>query len=622
MRIHFDVSWERPQRHLFDVVMTVRGLPAVGPIGDWDPDDPDPRRTGARVPLRIQMPAWIPGVYEIIDSAMLVQELHAEAGGRPAIVTQIDKQTWSVERGRAATVVIRWRSYANTLSCAASHVDETHAHITGGSFFPYVVGGKRAPHTVTIAVPRGARVATGLDPHVKRNTWGAIDYDTFIDAPIEVGKFRQETFTVAGVPHHIVVHEYGHEEQNLPRLVDDTKRFVRFFRRMFGGFPFDEYWFMLHAHPTLCRGGALEHLNSTHLTLTSYLDDPDPLRYDWLLSVMSHEYFHAWNVKRMRPLGLGPFDYTKETHTPGLWIAEGLTEYYCLYSLRQAGAWTRQQFLDWLAYFVDRYHDMPGRRVMTLRESSFNTWTKATWSPRREHAGNALNAFVDYYTKGALVGWLIDLMIRAETNGRHTLDEVMVAMFRAHGDAELGFDEEAFERTAAEVTGVSLRTFLRSALDGTGKLPFKRVCKTIGLELTYGAATPKEEKRTFRRKILGTLGLEVAVDGRVKVRNVEPDSAAEEAGLDRGDELIAVDGERLGTDNWRRLLGEGEPGTTKAVALFRHGRLQTRPVTLRADGRRKTRIALAKGLTGARKRWLEGWLGPESKERAVPSARP
>ena len=604
MRVHYDVSWTRPQRHLFDVSMTVRGLA------------PD-RRV-----LEVQIPAWTPGAYEIVDPGKLMQELTVEVGGKARAVQQVDKHTWRVETRGAAAATLRWRAYANTLDCVFSHLDETHAHINGASFFPYVTDGRSARHDVQLQVPRGWRVATALAKRRARHTYGADDYDSFADCPIEIGTFRQETFEVRGVPHHIVVQEYGHEEQNLPRLVADTKRFVKFFGRMFRGFPFDEYWFMLHAHPTLAQGGALEHASSTHLTLRWYLDDPDPARYDWLISVMSHEYFHAWNVKRLRPLGLGPFDYTREAHTRSLWVAEGITEYYCLYSLRRAGVWSRQQLLDWLAFFVDRLGDMPGRRAMTLRESSFNTWTHPHWHGAPLPKTNALNAFVDYYTKGALVAWMLDMELRRRTGGTHTLDEVMVRMVERFPEDGAGFGEEDFQRTAEEVSGLSLAPFFRSTLDSTRELSLARTAKSFGLELSKRPEGPRDKPHSMRRKIVGPLGLEVDTSGgRIRVRNVQPDSPAEVGGLDRDDELIAVDGERLDEAAYRERLTAGGPGKRKKIALFRHGRLLERVVEVGRDARPRARLVPASGLRGRARRILEEWLGPESTKREIPSAR-
>jgi predicted metalloprotease with PDZ domain len=590
MRLHFQVRLDRPHLHLLGVEMRIEGVPPG--------------------PLRVRMPEWLPGHYSIMNNARFVQDLEAHAGRRRLPAWKTDKQTWEIETGGARTVVIRYDFFAHTLTSGASCFDDTQCHINGGNAFLYPVGGQGAPCTLSFAdVPRGWRVATGLVRR-GRNRWWAPDYDDFIDCPVKVGTWREATFRVRGKAHHIVLSDLGDTAERLPRYARDCRKFVSWFADRMGGLPYADYWFLCDYHPTRSQGGALEHKNSTHLALPARLDSEDEEDYHRIVAVSCHEYFHLWNVKRIRPRPLGPFDYTKEQHTTDLWIAEGLTDYYTWYALARSGILSAKQYLTYLARTCDSLADMPGRETMTLREASWDTWTQSFWNARQSaEETNALNRYVNYYTKGGIVGALLDIEILAATRGRRGLDAVFRALMKTAGEAE-GFEPGAFEDAVERIAGNGVRDRLERWVGTTEPLPYVRTFAKAGLRFSLEEPSRDEEAKKHRRKVVGTLGLEVDDDREfLRVRNAIPGGPAARAGLWKGDLLLAADGRRLAKDDWRRLLGEARPGRPIRIAHFRHERLRTATVVPQENPRTVARFAVVEGASPEAERVRRAWLG-------------
>lgn len=557
------------------------------------------------------MPAWVPGSYEILDSARHVQEFEARSARGRLPWRRVDKQTWSVSTRGGRAVEIRYRVFANTVNCTASSLDATHAHITGGTVFLYVVGGTRCPHELVLGKAPGWRIATGLQRTADPRLFRASDYDTLIDCPIEVSDFQEIAFTVAGKKHHVVLHDYGKEKKNAARFARDCKKFVQYFAGLFGGLPYRDYWFLCHFHPTIARGGGLEHRNSTHITLPQYLDSEEEKDYDRALEFASHEFFHLWNVKRLRPVGLGPFDLTKESYTTSLWLAEGITEYYGGHALRRSGVWSRERYLESLARLIDSLQDMPGERLMSVREASLTTWTNAPWHRLRAPDDvNLLNSYVSYYTKGALLGWLLDLEMRRATRGRRSLDHAIRLLWKRFGQKEVPYPEHALEEVVGEVAGESVRRWLAAELSRPKRIDFSRALRKAGIRLEFRPMTKKEEGEKDRRKIDPAFGIEAAEHGEtVRVANLVPGGPAEKAGLDKGDQLLAVDGEKLTSANWRPLVREKAKARRVEVAVFRHHRLLRIPLRPRREVRRFASLALDAEAPPSASRIGRAWLG-------------
>jgi predicted metalloprotease with PDZ domain len=571
MRARYTIRLTDPDAHVIGVEASFEGLPP-----------------GV---LKVAMPEWVPGHYALQNNARFVEDLRATVGRRPVAVTKLDNQTWEVASGGAAKVTLTYGVYGHHLGSSACFFDDTQCQIHGGAAFLYVVGHQDAPSELVIARrPAGWNVATGLVP-AGRNRWKAPTYDDLIDCPVKVGRFHHETFRVRGVPHHVVVSDLGDTAEKLPQLVRDTKAYVTWVGEMFGGFPYRDYWFLYDLSPTRCKGGALEHKNSTHLALQYRLDSPEADDYAWIVAVGCHEYFHTWNVKRIRPRPLGPFDLTTEQHTTDLWIAEGLTDYYAWYALRRAGVLSAADYLTHLARYVDRLEDMPGRAVMTLREASWETWNQSFWVARHStEETNALNRFVDYYTKGMIVGALLDVEMRAATNARRGLDDVFRALWKRADEPE-GFVQGEFEAEVERIAGPAVARRLETWVGTTKPLDLARTFKKAGLAFARVPPTKDEDTHKRRRKILGAYGMELDDAGPYpSVTNVVPGSPAAKGGVNRGDVLLAADGQKLTRDSWRRLLKRA-PGAGVDLALFRYERLRHVRVTPEPDRRLVARFA-------------------------------
>ncbi len=579
-----------PDHHVFRVEATFEGLGA----GD----------------LRVAMPEWVPGHYARQNNARFVQDLRAEVRGRPVGVRKLDNQTWEVASGGAARVTLTYDVFGHHLGSSACFFDDTQCQIHGGAAFLYAVGHQDAPSTLVVREkPAGWKVATGLSP-AGPNRWSAPTYDDLIDGPVKIGRFHHETFRVRGVAHHVVVSDLGDTVNRLPRLVKDTKAFVTWVGEMFGGFPYRDYWFLYDLSPTRCKGGALEHKNSTHLALQLRLDSPDPDDYAWIVAVGCHEYFHTWNVKRIRPRPLGPFDLTKEQHTTDLWIAEGLTDYYAWYALCRSGVLSAKDYLMHLGRYVDRLHDMPGRATMTLREASWETWNQSFWVARSStEETNAANRFVDYYTKGAIVGALLDVELRAATRGRRGLDDVFRALWKTWDRPE-GFPQGEFEDVVERLGGRALRRTLERWVGTTAPLDYARTFAKAGLAFRLDAPTKDEDLARRRPKILGGYGLQLDDSGAaLQVVNVVPGSPAARAGVNRGDLLVAAGGEKLTRDTWWRLLKEREAGRAFELTVFRYERLRRLTVAPGRDARRMARFGAVERPTPAQLAVRRRWLG-------------
>ena len=560
-------------------------------------------------PVRVAMPEWVPGHYARQNNARFVQDLRASVAGRAVPVRKVDNQSWEVETRGAARLVVTYDVFGHHLGSSACCFDDVQCQIHGGAAFLYVVGRQDAPSELVVArMPAGWKVATGMRP-AGRNRWRAPTYDDFIDCPVKIGRFHHETFRVRGIAHHVVVSDLGDSVNNLARLVKDTKAFVTWVGDMFGGFPYRDYWFLYDLSPTRCKGGALEHKNSTHLALQLRLDSTDPDDYAWIVAIGCHEYFHTWNVKRIRPRPLGPFDLTTEQHTTDLWIAEGLTDYYTWYALRRAGVLTPKDYLTFLGRYLDRLHDMPGRASMTLREASWETWNQSFWVARHSPEDtNALNRFVDYYTKGALVGALLDIEMLAATRGRRSLADVFRALWKTHAE-EQGFPQGAFEAEVERLAGPEVGRLLEQWVGTTRPMDYAATFARAGLALRLERPTRDEDAHKRRRKILGGWGIEIDDTGLFPTLvNVVPGSPAAKAGLNKGDLLLAAGGERITRDAWGRLLKERAPGEAVEVAFFRYERLRRTRVVPTRDRRDVARFALLPRASpraeAVRRRWL------------------
>jgi predicted metalloprotease with PDZ domain len=533
--------------------------------------------------------------------------IRAECKGRPVALDKLDKHTWQAAPC-AGRLTLNYEVYAWDLSVRAAHLDQTHGFFNGTSVFLSVHGSEELPHVVAIRRPDDAacktwRVATAL-PELKAKRYGfgtyiAADYDELIDHPVEMGDFELATFKAHGVPHDIVI--TGRVPNlDMARLAADLKKVceaqIALFEPKTKRAPMRRYVFM-----TMAVGdgyGGLEHRASTAL-ICSRGDLPVKGGkemsdgYRTYLGLCSHEYFHTWNVKRIKPAVFAPYDLRTEGYTTLLWLFEGFTSYYDDLMLVRSGLIDEKQYFKTIAKTINGVLRGSGRTKQSVAESSFDAWVKYY---RQDE--NAPNAIVSYYTKGSLVGLALDLTIREQTQGKKSLDDVMRALwqrygreFDKHGEGVTEADAEAL---FDEVTGLKLKRFFDRYVRGTEDLPFEKLLAPFGVDF-------KDE----RKEAKPSLGVRTTREGNdCKLANVYEDGAARRAGLSAGDLLVAIDGLRVTVANLDGLLSRYRAGDTIEVHAFRRDELMRFAVVLTQGD--APQVTLEAQVKTARKR--SAWL--------------
>lgn len=607
--LRYLLSLDRPSSHLFQVEIQV---------------DTDGQPT-----IDLQFPAWSPGRYFIYDFARNVQELVARgAGNRELPAEKIAKGTWRIETGGEEIITIAYRMFGDTLSGTFSQLDDRHASINGPSLFGYIVGREHEQIELEIEAPAGWKTYSALKRRSRRGKTILVapNFDVLLDSPIEVGTPIARRFVHQGITYHVILDLAGAEgtrrsqevKERVDRFVADTEKTVRAYVASFGAPELEEYHFLVNIDPYAPNGDGMEHLASTRLVINGYItNDAD---YEGLVGVMSHEFFHIWNVKRLRPAELGPFDYTRERHTSLLWFAEGFTQYYGHLMLRRAGVWDDKKVFKHLVEEINMVDRSPGRFHRNLRASSFDTWHAVGARNPIAAMSNFKNTYVNYYHKGAVAALLLDAEIRRATAGQRSLDDLIVELYRStYLEAPLegyylkghGYSEMDVERAVERIAGRGVRTFLRRMLDSVEELDYRRVARYYGLTIERGEKSGKSSGKERPRLFVGIVpanAREKKENTFVVLSNVLPDSPAEAAGLSAGDLLLAVDGERIESRTYDRVFEMKRPGDAMEITFFRGPRLMTARVVCGEKDVRPYRIEVSKEASAAQKSAREKWL--------------
>ncbi|MBK1716562.1 M61 family metallopeptidase [Thiocystis violacea] len=544
-----------------------------------------PRPPASRVTF--SMPAWIPGSYMIRDFARNLQGLSAvDAQGQSLRLEKLDKQTW-VCHGAEGPFSLFYQVFAWDLSVRAAHLDVSHAYFNGPSLLLRVHGLDAGPCLVELSPPedeacRDWRLATSLRPlAIEPQGFGrywAESYEDLIDHPVEMGTFRDIAFEVEGIPHRIAI--TGRHQLDEGRLLEDLPRICAQQAALFGELPIDRYLFLV---TVLGEGyGGLEHGYSTSLIcsrddLPLPGDDRPSDGYRRFLGLCSHEYFHLWHVKRIRPLAFVEGGLDREVHTRLLWAFEGLTSYYDELALVRSGCIDAKTYLGMLAETLTRVMRTPGRAEQTLAESSFDAWTRFY-----KQDENAPNSLISYYAKGALVALALDLTIRRDSGGSRSLDDVMRELWRRHGRTGLGVAEDGVETIAKAVTGLDLDDFFTQVLDSTADLDLASLLATVGVGMRprpnlggkdLGGQVERFEPVSPRPTLAVRLR---SGTGEALVQNVISGGAGENAGIAPGDLIVAVDGLRATADTLDRLVARAaRRADAIPIHLFRRDELLT-----------------------------------------------
>ena len=548
--------------------------------------------------LTVVLPVWTPGSYIVREFSRHLQQVTAETFDGSALrVTRVDKRSFRVEAdGRA--VRFRYSVYANELTVRTSHLDGGHAFINGANLFLYDEGRRGLEHRVRIEAPHGWRIFCALDREEEELV--APDYDTLVDSPIEVGPHESFHLQVAGVPHEVVLH--GELQPDRTRLAEDLKRVCETAAALFGGVPMKRYVFIVHL---LDKGrGGLEHMASCAMVYSRF--GLNSVRgWEDFLALAAHEYFHLWNVKRIRPRALVPYDYGQENYTRSLWAFEGGTSYYDMLLSRRAGVMTPQRYLLRLGEALTTLHGIPGRRVLTVEEASLQAWVKH-YRPDE----NTPNSAISYYLKGELVCWLLDLHIRRATANQRSLDDVMRLLWQRYGDGR-GVPEDGIEAAASEIAGIDLSRFFEQSLRSTDELDYS-ILSHVGLEARFRVKESPGDKggtppRSRESKPRGHLGANVRQSGTVSV--VYDHSPAQEAGLYTDDEVIALDGYKVDGPTLISRCEERAPGDRVVLTVFRRDRLMELPVVLGRKPEDAVYVARIDDPSDAQKEAFAAWMG-------------
>jgi predicted metalloprotease with PDZ domain len=587
--ISYELKFERPSTHLLDVTIHAGSL------------------SGGSVEFAI--PDWAPGSYYIENYAANVQRFHAHTSeGRELSWRKTDSQTWRIELAGAKAVTVEYQVFANTLQNNIAQYNEHHAFIGGPSLWMYLASGKERPATLSIAVPEGWRVATGMT-HTSASTFQAANYDTFVDCPLEISDFAEKDFEVLGTKYHVIVDDViGHKD--FTKFVDDLQKAVAAIVPMFQpvagnstqAAPFADYYFFFHVWPK--TGGGLEHLNSTQIDFSTDWDSTEPVpgvgtQYNLKLFVAAHEFFHAWNVKRLRPLPLGPFDYTQMVHTPSLWISEGLTSYYGELALERAGLIAPQQYLDSIGVLITKFEQRPGRSERSIEDTSWDTWF-----PRNgviQQANNLANTWYSYYDGGQIMGHILDFAIRQDTGDQKSLDDCMRLLYSRYALPKPGFQPGDPIKAASEVAGADVSDLFTRYISGKDPIPYEKYFAFAGIAI---------EKKPDASKPWD--GLETAKnddDGRAKIRNIIPGSPAEAVGLDQDDIIYALDSRAVDSDAFTKGIAAHKPGDTVKITVLRVGEFKEFPVTLAANPYPAYTLKPMEHPTDQQKAIYNSWLG-------------
>lgn len=581
----------RPETHLVRVTQVFPGTP------------------GADRTLR--MPAWVPGSYKIRDFGRHVQDLSAKAGGRYLPIEQPTKDSWVLKGANGRAVTVTFDVYCRELTVDTSHVTADHAHLFLPTMLLYDAASRPLPHRLRILAPRGWRTWSGLETARLDGTLEvADDYDTLIDHPVEVGPpeaYHVATFRVRGIRHRHVVWQppqgvdWKRIERSMAAICSETAK-------VFGGLPYRHYTFLTHVAAD--HGGGLEHRNSTVLGADpAHLQNEEKVQTRYL-PLVTHEFFHTWNVKRIQPAAFQPYDLQKEVYTDLLWLFEGFTSYFELPIMHRAKVCGQEEFAKMMAEDLEMYHKALGRRRITVSQASRLTWT-LLYQPHEHN----VNRNISYYSKGMWVGLCLEAELRRRSKGKLGVDDVMRLAWRKHGKTGVGMTDDAFPDIVEQATGFNLRRKIDAWTRGTDELPIEESLRTLGIDVTREWKEPRKNKG---------LGVEFK-PGTSSIARIWEDVPAFKV-LQPDDEIAAAAGYKWRSEHFHDQVANMKPGDPVEVIVFREGRLRHLPVPLVELPKDKFVVKFSKGRAAAtrlRKAWLgEGKAKPKTKKpRLKPKLR-
>ena len=551
--------------------------------------------------LILKLPVWTPGSYLVREFSKNIDKFEIKnSTGIPVAYNKTAKNTWQVFTTGQKEITIGYEVYAYELSVRTSFVDDEQAYLNGANIFLYIENGKDSKSSLTF-FPRDEwkQISTPLKA-LNGNKWAreAANYDELVDSPILIGNQHIIRFNAENVPHEIAMQGYGNYNESI--LVNDLQRIIAVENSMFGTkHPCDHYTFLIHN--TEKQGGGLEHLYASSNMIPRWNYGVRD-KYLSAISLLAHEYFHLWNVKRIRPTELGPFKYDEENYTRLLWVAEGITSYYDDYFVFRAGISSKEEYLRIVSDNLTKLVNSPGDKVQSLSESSFDTWIKY-YRPNE----NSNNATISYYTKGAFIATVLNFTILDATDGKKSLDDVMKLLWEQYlKRPEKGYNEEELRMAFENVSGLKLKDFFDQYIYKPGVVDYQKYFNLVGLELI----------NANQNKQIVTLGIATKFsEGKLIITSVEKGSSAENAGLYVNDEIIGMDGYRAGED-WNKWVETKKEGDKIMFTISRYGILKNIEAIVQSNKKVDYKIAYMQNPTPKQLKLREIWL-TQSKYHVV-----
>ncbi len=583
-KIEYEVKLKSAHAHLFEVTCHIKKPDSAGQI--------------------LSLPAWIPGSYLIRDFARHIVRISASSDKKAVAIEKINKHTWQCTPVKNGTLTVCYEVYAFDLSVRMAYFDTTRAYFNGTSLFLQVHGYESLNCNLKLLAPEKPfhtwQVATSMtSSKVDQQGFGtytASNYHELIDCPFEIGELSIVAFKAGGKPHRLIIS--GKHDADLKMIAKDLKRLCDYHIDFFGEAPFSRYDFLLYAAGDDQYGG-LEHSNSTSLIcprswLPSKNEALNKKGYQDFLGLCSHEYFHAWHVKRIKPTAFISPDLGQEAYTRLLWVFEGFTAYYDSLALLKCGLISREDYLAEISTSITRLLNIPGRQIQALLDSSFDAWIKL-YRPDE----NSANSQVSYYLKGSLVAMLLDLTLRQHNS---SLDAVMKLLWQRHGKSGTGVNETEIERIAEEVSGLKLGRFFDHTLRSTEELNFTKLLDAFGIEMQLEISGNQDNNKQ------SATGFKLAAGTDAKLATVFSGSAAEKAGLAGGDTVIAINQIRVNARNIESTIARKAPGSKLTIHAFRRDELMIFEMSTDAACPDSCKLVFKKKPSKSSQRLQNDWL--------------
>jgi predicted metalloprotease with PDZ domain len=562
----YKLMMPKPQNHYFEVEMLLKDIKSKE--------------------TEVKMPVWAPGSYLVREFSKNVNLVKAfDENGNSIEVIKTSKNKWLVKNNKTKNFTVKYEVYAFELSVRTSFLDLTHGFVSGTSIFMYSEATKNKGGLLTIVPYKDFKtISTSLE-ETSKNTFSYNNYDQLVDCPIEIGNQKVFEFEAANVKHKVAM--YGEGNYDIDRLKVDMKKIVESTSAVVGTNPNKNYTFIIHN--VVDGQGGLEHMNSTTLSVNRWTYEGS--EYIDFLSLVAHEYFHLWNVKRIRPIELGPFNYDEENYTTLLWVMEGFTSYYDELLLLRAGYINREQYIRKLSSAINYVEGSVGTRVQPVAHASFDAWIKA-YRPNE----NSANTTMTYYTRGGVMAAYLDAEIISKSEGKSNLDDFLKALYKNYyAEKNRGFTELEFKNELKKFIGDEVEDFFKKYIHGTEVPNYNEIFSKVGLKVTYVGNPSPSFGASYNEQ-----------NGKVIVNRIRANSAAENGGISVNDEIIGCNGYRVNKTDLDEMIGKASVGDQLKLLISREDQLFELTITIEAYERPQYQLTLSEN--EATQRNQEKWL--------------